>query len=250
MKSPALRKNGLQGLWGLILAIVAVGCMSVGCGDSGSSFKPNYNPPPPIFTNPMAIANTYLPLANLNQDILEGEEGGEAVRVERTRTHPARQDGPKTFTVNGQTVEVLVMEDREFINGELAEVTWDYFAQSDDGTVYYLGEDVDIYENGLVVSHEGAWLYGVHTDKLGILMPANPQIGDKFRAEDVPGITRENNEVVSLSETVTVPAGTYTNCLKIKEITGGEVEYKYYAPNVGVVKEEPEDGELNLKSHS
>jgi hypothetical protein len=158
--------------------------------------------------------------------------------------------GTKPFTINGQQVPALIMEDREFAGGALKEVTLDYFAQSDDGTVYYLGEDVDIYKNGQVVSHEGAWLYGVHTQTLGILMPANPKVGDTFQSENVPGITREDDEVLSVSETVTVPAGTYTNCLKIQEkLSDGGIDYKYFAPNVGVVKEVPEDGEVNLISH-
>jgi hypothetical protein len=203
------------------------------------------DPNTPVFTNPTAITNLYLPLASLNQDILEGQEDGEAVRVERTR-----KEGTKAFTINGKTVEALIIEDREFVDGELAEVTLDYFAQSDDGTVYYLGEDVDDYEDGEVVGHEGAWLYGVHTQTLGVIMPAQPKVGDQFRPEDVPEITREDATVVAVGETVTVPAGTYTNCLKIEEKhPDGETEHKYYAPNVGVIKEVPEDGEVNLISH-
>ena len=226
----------------LALAIFAASLILTGC-DVLNSIQ---NPPTAVFTNPTAITNRYLPLSNLQQDILEGTEGGKAARIERTR-----KTGTKTFMVQDQPVQALIVEDREFFNGELAEVTLDYFAQADDGTVYYLGEDVDIYENGQVASHEGAWLYGVHTDKLGIIMPADPKVGDKFRSEDVPGITQEDDEVVSVSETVTVPAGTFKNCLKIKEIlSGGEIEYKYYAPGVGVVKEVPGDGEVNLKSHN
>jgi hypothetical protein len=192
------------------------------------------------------ITNPYLPLASLVQDILEGTEGSAAVRVER-----ALKTGTRSFTVGGRVVQALIMEDRAFVDGELEEVATDYFAQSDDGAVYYLGEDVDIYQNGQVVSHEGAWLYGVNTNQPGLIMPAHPKVGDKFQAENVPGITTEDDEVISLSETVTVPAGTYTNCVKIKEVlSDGTIEYKYYAPNVGVVKEVPEDGELDLISHN
>ena len=83
------------------------------------------------------------------------------------------------------------MEDREYAGGKLAEVTLDYFAQADDGTVYYLGEDVDEYKDGKVVGHSGAWLLGKDTQKPGVLMPAHPEIGDKFKSEDVPKITCE-----------------------------------------------------------
>jgi hypothetical protein len=199
----------------------------------------------PVFSNPTRITNPFLPLSSLNQDILEGTEDGEKVRIERTR-----KEGTKTFAVGNQTVATVIIEDREFVDGELHEVALDYFAQADDGTVYYLGEDVDDYENGQIVDHGGAWLYGVHTKQLGVVMPAQPKVGTKFTPENVPSITREDAEVVAVSETVTVPAGMYTGCLKVREAhDDGDIEFKYYAPGVGVVKEEPEDGEVNLISH-
>jgi hypothetical protein len=199
------------------------------------------------FSHPREITNPYLPLASLKQDILEGSEGGKAVRVERT----IKPDLHKTFKVGKQKVEALVMEDREFENGELAEVALDYFAQSDDGTVYYMGEDVDEYKAGKVTGHSGAWLYGKQTKVPGVMMPAQPKLGDKFRPEDVPPITTENDEVLSVSETVAVPAGNYENCLKVKEaLSDGTVEYKYYAKGAGCVREVPEGGDLPLKSHT
>ena len=199
------------------------------------------------FSHPREITNPYLPLASLKQDILEGKEGSKELRIERT----LKPDIRKTFKVGKQTVEVLVMEDREFENGKLSEVTLDYFAQADDGTVYYLGEDVDEYKDGKVVGHSGAWLYGVQTKVPGVLMPGNPKVGDKFRSEDVPKITTEDNEVLSLAETVTVPAGTYQDCLKMKEVlSDGAIEYKYYAKGVGCVRELPEGGDVVLKSHT
>ena len=201
----------------------------------------------PQFSHPREITNPWLPLASVKQNILEGKEGGKALRVERT----ARPDLRKVFKAGRQTVETLAVEDREFEDGQLAEVTLDYFAQGDDGAVYYLGEDVDEYKEGKVVGHGGAWLYGKDAKSPGILMPTSPKIGDKFKAEDVPGITTEDDEVVSDSETVTVPAGTYRNCLKVKELlSDGKTEYKYYARGVGCVKEVPAEGELVLRTHS
>ncbi len=199
------------------------------------------------FSHPREITNPYLPLASLKQDILEGKEGSKELRIERT----IKPDIHKAFKVGRQTVEALVMEDREFENGKLSEVTLDYFAQADDGSVYYLGEDVDEYKDGKVVGHSGAWLYGVQTKVPGVLMPGNPKVGDKFRSEDVPGITTEDNEVLSLSETVTVPAGIFANCLKMKEVLSDRaVEYKVYARGVGCVRELPEGGDVTLRSHN
>jgi hypothetical protein len=199
------------------------------------------------FSHPRQITNPYLPLASLKQDILEGKEGSKELRIERTIKPELR----KTFKIGRQKVEVLVMEDREFESGKLSEITLDYFAQADDGAVFYMGEDVDEYKDGKVVGHSGAWLYGDQTQVPGLLMPGNPRVGNKFRSEDVPKITTEDNEVISLAETVTVPAGTYQNCLKIKEtLSDGGVEYKYYAKGVGCIREQPEGGDVVLKSHA
>ena len=203
------------------------------------------NAPPdmPRFSHPREITNPYLPFASLKQDILEGS--GE--RVERT----VRPELRKTFQVHHQTVEVLTVEDREFKHGQLAEVAFDYVAQADDGTVYYLGEEVDEYRNGKVVSHSGAWLFGRDTPRMGVLMPAHPQVADKFRSEDVPKITWENDEVVAVAETVIVPAGIFKGCVKIREkLSDGSTEYKLYAPGVGAVKEIESDGAVSLRSHT
>jgi hypothetical protein len=198
------------------------------------------------FSHPRDIYNPYLPLAYLQQDVIEGSEGGKHTRVERT----IKPDQHRTFTVNGQTVEALAFEDRDFENGEVAEVTLDYFAQDDFGNVYYLGEDVDEYTNGKVTGHDGAWLYGKDTQNLGVLFPAHPQVGDKFVSEDVSKEIRETDEVMAVDETVTVPAGTFTHCVKIKESLGdGTTEFKDYAPGVGVVREMPPEGDELLISH-
>ena len=123
----------------------------------------------------------------------------------------------KTFTINGQSVEALVVEDQVYENGKLVEVALDYFAQDDNGNVYYLGEDVDEYEDGKLVSHEGSWLFGKDTPAPGLMFPASPKLGQKWRSEDVSEEIGEVDEVVSLSETTTTPAGTFEKCIKVKE---------------------------------
>lgn len=208
---------------------------------------PALSPAVPRFSQPLKITHPYLPLAALKQDVLEGKEGKKTHRVERT----VRPDLHKTFRIGDQDVEALVVEDRDYENGKLVEATRDYFAQSDDGTVYYLGEDVDEYTGNKITGHAGAWLYGKHTTVLGVLLPAHPKVGDKFRSEDVPNITREDDEVVSTTETVVTPAGTYRDCVEVKEIlSDGVVEYKFYAQGIGCVKEVLEDGNITLVSHT
>jgi len=198
------------------------------------------------FTNPRKINNPYLPLASLKADILEGTEGSKKIRIERI----AKPDIRKTFQIGNQSVEVLAVEDREYENGQLAETAMDYFAQADDGTVYYLGEDVDEYKDGKIVSHEGSWMLGRDTQKPGVILPGRPTLGDKFKSEDVSKEIHENDEVVSVSEKVQTPAGTYDHCIKVKEkLADGAIEYKFYASGIGVVREQPEKGDVLLKSH-
>jgi hypothetical protein len=198
------------------------------------------------FSHPREITNPYLPLGSLQQDVLEGKEGGKTVRIERTAKPSVR----KTFKINKQTVEALAVEDREWENGQLAEVALDYFVQADDGTVLYLGEDVDEYKAGKLASHEGSWLFGKDTKIPGVMMPATPKVGDVFKSEDVSNEIHEVDEVLALSETVTVPTGTYEKCLKLKEtLADGEIEYKYFAPGVGCVREVPAEGDVLLKEH-
>lgn len=197
------------------------------------------------FTHPTAITNPFLPLAGLHRDVLTGTDGGKPARVERTA-----RPGTRVFRVNGQPVTAMIVEDRDYADGQLAEATRDYFAQADDGTVYYLGESVDEYRRGKIVGHGGAWLTGERGAQPGVLMAAHPKVGDQWQSEVVPIIAEERDLVVSVNETVTVPAGTYRHCVKVKEMVPGEAaEYKFYAPGVGVVQEVPVGGRMRLTSH-
>jgi len=98
-----------------------------------------------------------------------------------------------TVTVLDETklidgVEARVVEDREMKNGQLIELTRDYYAiDSATNDVYYFGEDVDVYRNGKVTGHEGAWLSGVKGAKFGLMMPGKPKVGQKFYEEQAPG---------------------------------------------------------------
>ncbi len=199
------------------------------------------------FSRPREITNPYLPLANLKQDILEGMEGGKKFRVERT----AKPDLHKAFKIGDKSIETLAFEDRAYEDGQLVEVAMDYFAQDDNGAVYYFGEDVDEYENGKIIGHAGAWLFGKDTPAPGVLFPAQLKMNDKWRSEDVSNDISEIDELVSILEKVVTPAGTYENCAKVKEyLADGTIEYKYYAKGIGVVREQPEDGDTFLVAHN
>lgn len=149
----------------------------------------------------------------------------------------------ETKTVDG--VETRVVEERETDGGKLVEVSRNYFAISKrTNSVFYFGEDVDIYKEGKVVNHEGAWLAGKDY-KFGLMMPGQVLLKARYYQEIAPKVAMDRAEIVSTSETVKTPAGEFKNCLKIEETTPLEPdskEYKYYAPGVGLVQ----DGSLKL----
>jgi hypothetical protein len=199
--------------------------------------------PTPRFSNPTRIDNPYLPLTVFRRCELRGVEGGRQVRIVRTlldRTEP--------FRVGGRVVRVAVIEDRDYKDGELVERTLDYFGQSDNGTVYYFGEDVDDYSGGQVVGHGGQWRYGRDTNALGVAMPARPRVGATFRFEDVPGITTESDRVVAHLRQVRVRGKTYRDVIRIRESLRpeGVAENKLYARGVGTILELPPDGRVEL----
>ncbi len=186
-----------------------------------------------------AIDNPYLPLSSFERCELRG--GGE--RVVRTLL-----DRTRRFRVGGEDVDAAVVEDRAFAGGELVERTLDYFAQESDGTVLYLGEHVDNYEDGRVADHDGTWLYGRDTKTAGVAMPADPRVGTRFRFEDVPGITTESNTVTARLSSLRVRGKTYRDVIRIREVIqpDDEVEDKYYARGIGVIREVPPDGRVEL----
>jgi hypothetical protein len=127
---------------------------------------------------------------------------------------------------------------RSRTDGQLTEDTLDWFAQDRDGNVWYFGENTHELENGLITTIAGTFMAGINRDKPGIIMKAHPAIGDFYRQEFSLDNAEDFAETVSLTQTVTVPAGTFHNCLKSRETTPLEtnlLEYKFYAPDVGNV---------------
>ena len=156
-----------------------------------------------------------------------------------------------TITVLNETkkvdgVETRIVEERETKNGKLVEVSRNYFAISKrTNSVFYFGEDVDMYKDGKVANHAGSWLSGEKGARFGLMMPGTVLMKAKFYQEVAPGDAMDRAEIVSMTETVVTPAGTFKNCLKVEETTPLEPntkEYKYYAAGVGLVQ----DGDLKL----
>jgi hypothetical protein len=143
-------------------------------------------------------------------------------------------------------VECRAVEDRELVDGQLKEVTRDYYAISKKtNNVYYFGEDVDVYEGGKVVGHEGAWLAGEKGARYGLFMAGTPLLGARYYQEMAPGVAMDRGEVVSLSDKFECPAGKFDGVLQIVEtsaIEKGEHEANYYVRGIGCVGDD--DGKL------
>jgi hypothetical protein len=162
----------------------------------------------------------------------------------------AHKNDSETVTVLDETriideVTTRVVEDREFQNGRLAELTRDYYAiDSITNDVYYFGEDVDVFKNGKIVDHEGSWLSGVKNANFGLMMPAKPKPGQRFYQEQAPGVGMDRAEIVSNNVSINTPAGKFGNTIYVVETSSLEMgsSKKWYAPGVGPVK----DGDMIL----
>ncbi len=153
---------------------------------------------------------------------------------------PARDE---TFVTN-QTKKILGVKctevhDRAFENGILVEDTLDWYAQDISGNVWYFGEDAkELDPGGNVISTEGSWLAGVNDAQPGIVMEANPQVGDRYHQEFSRGVAEDMARVLSLEESACVTYGCFDHLLLTKETTRldpGVVEQKYYAEGVGFI---------------
>ena len=177
------------------------------------------------------VTNPLFPLPLGRRLIYKGSEDGEPEMVitDVTRDHK---------TILG--VPVVVVLDRVFRSGELAEKTFDWYAQDKQGNVWYFGEDTKEFENGKVVTTAGSFEAGKHGAHAGILMWAHPVLSRITPQEFAPGVAEDKARVIGLDVTLHVPYGTFEHCLKQAEFTDLEpdaVEYKYYCPGLGVVRE-------------
>ena len=108
------------------------------------------------------------------------------------------------------------------------------------GDVYYFGEDVDNYKDGKIISHESAWRAGTGGARFGLMIPATPTVGQAFYQEIAPKVAMDRVEVISTSATVKTPAGTFERCVHLRETTPleSDVSQKYYAPGIGLIKDD------------
>lgn len=183
----------------------------------------------PSFSDPTTITNPLFPIGDLQSALLVGQLHGEPWRAETTLL-------PQTKTVdwNGQQIEALQSQFVAYLDGRIFEVAVDLYAQADDGSVWYLGEDAFTYRNGRPVDTEGTWRAGLDGPP-AMIMPGDPQVGDVYRTENIPGIVFEQVTVKTVGETVMGPTGPVDGAMVAQELHMDEVrlEDKYFAPGYG-----------------
>ena len=182
------------------------------------------------------------------QLFLEGTEDGETIQLLIT----VLKDTESIDVPGIGVVKTRVVEEREWIDGDLVEVSRNFFAlcgQTND--VVYFGEDVDICEDGLEPNgagftcnggepdHSGAWRAGSNGAKPGIIMPGTFLLGSRYFQEVAPGVALDRAEHVEMGLTVDTLAGTFENCVKVEETTPLEPDadpsVKIYCPGIGLV---------------
>ncbi|WP_353813468.1 hypothetical protein [Agromyces sp. SYSU T00266] len=221
-----------------VVALVATtGILLAGCTDgSGSDASPG--------DLPQGDAHVELDPAEFSPDIdhpywpmtpgsqweyreLDGE-GGE-FRVVVTVTTDTRE------IANGVTARV-VRDTVTTLDGEIVEDTLDWYAQHEDGSVWYLGEDTAEFEDGEVVSTGGSFEAGVDGAEAGVLLPGDPQPGQAYRQEHLSGEAEDEGEVLRVGERAEAPYGAFADVLVTRDTTPLDpevVEYKFYARDVG-----------------
>jgi hypothetical protein len=183
----------------------------------------------PPFSNPTEVTNPLFPISNLRSAILNGSVEDMPFKVETTLLPGTRIIG----WPDGKQVETLVSQYVAYLDGRIEEVALDFYAQADDGSVWYFGEDVFNYQDGLIGDTEGTWIAGQEGPP-AMIMPADPKLGDVYRPENIPGLVFEEVNVKSVGETVDGSRGPVEGAIVAEELhQDGAREDKTFAPGYG-----------------
>lgn len=211
------------------VAVVSLGVAIPGAGSAASA--PADAIRPSHFNHPQA--NPYFPVQPGMVLRYRGTDGAEKFRERVTITHKTRViEGIKATVVH----DVLRRDD-----GTIAEATHDWYADDNNGNVWYLGEATATYDrSGKVESREGSWQAGVNGAVAGLIMPADPRPTDAYRQEYWRGHAEDQAWIVQNNATRQVPLGTFHHVVRSYEWSRLEkrnVSVKFYARGLGIVSE-------------
>ncbi|WP_328871173.1 hypothetical protein OHT76_14185 [Streptomyces sp. NBC_00287] len=198
----------------------------------------------PVFSHPTRITNPLHPTSEVDQVIMGGQADEEVFRTEVSLL-----PGTKTIKWDGTSVAALTSQYVAYADGRIHEVALDWYAQADDGSVWYLGEDVFNYDEGVVADMEGTWQAGRDKAPPAMIMPAAPEKGDVYRPENLPGVVFEEVTVKSVDQTVEGPYGEVEGAMTVTELhMDGSTEEKTFAPGYGEFSTGNSSGDLEAVS--
>ncbi len=190
-----------------------------------------------------AIDNPYLPMpigATWSYEA-DGPNGLETIEVEVF--DPNVDPDNSTKEIQGGTA--VVVRDTASVNGQIIEDTHDWYAQDDEGNVWYLGEATCEYDGGDCVDTEGSWEWGQDGALPGVVMWGDPTVdGVRYYQEYYPGHAEDTGEVLALDGSAASPAGTFTDCVETRDSSTLDTaldERKHYCRGLGVVLTEEAD---------
>jgi hypothetical protein len=187
------------------------------------------------FSNPTDIDNKYFPMTPGMHYVFEGitEEGGRQI------PHSI------IFTVTDLTKEIMgvntvVAYIEDYSDNQLVEAEIAFYAQADDGTVWFMGEHPEVYEDGVMVEAP-TWIPGFKGAQAGIVMKAQPELDAPSYGQGWgPAVNwTDRGRVVGMGEQTCVPVDCYEDVLITEEFSQSEpdaFQVKYYAPGVGNVR--------------
>lgn len=174
-----------------------------------------------------------------DESVFEGEEDGETIDLTVTVLQDTETIQFTTERGVPLTVRARVIEERESEGGEIVEISRNWFARCrETNDVFYFGEDVDIFEDGEVVSNEGAWRAGEDGAQPGIIMPGTFLLGARYFQEVAPDVALDRALNDEMDVEIEVPAGAFERCVHVTETTPLEPDdesEKVYCPGVGLV---------------
>jgi hypothetical protein len=229
--------------------------------------------PAPVFSAPTQITNAFAPFDTGSVKVFRGRVRGELVA--NVTTHLA---STRAFWWNGQQVDCCVVEEQDFSDGVLEEISLVYVAQDDAGNVWTFGEISTNYAAGETLGVEtDSWLVGgavqvgddplIHDVEAPTLsMLVDPQVGNVFSVHPVEG-GEPRLTVMSIGARVRVPAGKFHHALKLRALDDGEDsedegddvlggatlgsrQIHWFVPGLGLVKTRESPGRVELLATS
>jgi hypothetical protein len=216
-----------------VLAALAGGCGS-SHDESASSLAPvqgHYAPAIDAKNFVSTIDNPYWPLKPGTGFHFQGFKGTAEQKDDEIVTH-------QTKRILG--IDAVAVRDTVSQHGHRIERTLDYYAQDKQGNVWYMGEDSFELQHGHFVKASDSWLSGVNGAQPGIIMPADPKKGDRYRQEYYPpGEALDEAHVLGVRGPFTVPYGSFKHALVTSEFSPLEpqTEEKVYVAGLGEIEE-------------